>query len=1125
MSDIQDWLTRHGLEKYAATFAAHEVSFDDLRHLTSEDVDRLELPVGPRRRLLTALKNWRTPVSDGEWRLLTAMFCDIVDYTTLAQQVEPERLRPLMQSFHSVAAAVIAEYDGYVSAHLGDGVLAYFGYPHAHEEDAERCLRAALDIIQRVPLISTSLPLRVRVGVDTGNVIIGKDPVIGVDLTSGHAPILAARLQAISQPGQILISQATARLIENRFELSEAGPYELKGFSETVPAWRVNAVRRTEGRFEATRQQVALTPLAGRDPEVAQLLDAWRDAKEGRGRVVLMRGEPGIGKSRLTHVLRERIADQNRITLRYQCSPYHTNSALYPVIELLEYRAQFTREDSVEQKLGKLKDLLVGSPERIADALPFLATLLSLPLEPNPALSLSPQRRLERTLDALVTQIVEMSRQRPVLAVFEDCHWIDPTSQRVLDLIISRLESLPVLLVITHRPVYVPPWNQPHVIRMALERLGRAESAGMVNTLVSGKRLPSEVFEQIVERTDGIPLFVEELTKSVLESGWLRDAGDRYEVNGALPPLAIPTSLQASLVARLDRLTSERPIVQLGACIGREFSRELLACVSGEEPEVLDDALQTLADAGLVSSRGVSPALVYTFKHALVQDAAYWMLRQSQREDFHRRIAQTLATAFADRVANEPEVVAHHYTNAGPEDAAAAAHWWGEAGKLAAHRVALTEATTHFRQGLSLVEKLTVSDERDRIELGIREPYNGALTALSGWASPDVGANATAILDLTERQDASQARRTGLWAMWVNTTTKGRIRDSVEWAQRLLSEGERSGDLDMRIFGHGASMISYFYLGRLLDAEEHGNRLLALYDPREAARWRQVTAHDLKTLVGVWACQWTWMLGRPDLAVRLSDEKDAYARQLGDAFNLGFALTLGAYAFDYRGEPDQLLERVGEVERAEAERSVPFMRDVMVPQAKGLALLRAGRFSEALTLLGLGLRNWEAGGGRSRVPYLKSALAEATARNGDIQGGLSLIDECLEQIARPGWEERSHYAEVLRLKAWMLMQAGRGDEAEAPLREAIEWARQQQARSWELRATVTLAEWLVSRGQTGEALLALEPIYGSFEEGFETRDLQAARDLIALLRQRYGGGSPREQSHPSARAGRRALGT
>ena len=674
-------------------------------------------------------------------------------------------------------------------------MLAYFGYPHAHEEDAERCVRAALDIIQRVRLISASPPLLVRVGVDTGTVIIGKDPDVGGDLTSGHAPIVAARLQTASLPGQILIPQATARLIENRFELSEAGPFQLKGFTQAVPAWRVDALRRTEGRFEATRQQVALTPLVGRDSEVSRLVAAWRDAREGRGRVVLLRGEPGIGKSRLTHALRELIADEDRATLRYQCSPYHTNSALYPVIELLEFRARFAREDTVEQKLDKLKGLLAGSPERVAADLPFFATLLSLPLEPNPALSLSPQLRLERTLEALADQIEALSHERPVLMLFEDCHWIDPTSQRALDVVISRLEPLPVLLVITHRPVYVPPWKQPHVSHLALERLARTESAGMVNTITNGKPLPPEVFQQIVERTDGVPLFVEELTKSVLESDWLRDAGDHYELARALPALAIPTSLQASLVARLDRLASERSIVQLGACIGREFSYELLARVSGEAPDVLDEALDTLADAGLVSSRGTPPAVVYTVQARAGAGRGVRMLLQSQREEFHRRIAQTLATDFADRVANEPELLAHHYTNAGPEGAAAAAHWWGEAGKLATHRVALREAIAHFRQGLSLAETLQASPERDRLELGIREPFNGALTALSGWASAEVGDNAAAILELTERQEASQARRTGLWAMWVNTTTKGRIRDSLQWAQRLLDEGEQAGDL------------------------------------------------------------------------------------------------------------------------------------------------------------------------------------------------------------------------------------------------------------------------------------------------------------------------------------------
>jgi hypothetical protein len=594
-----------------------------------------------------------------------------------------------------------------------------------------------------------------------------------------------------------------------------------------------------------------------------------------------------------------------------------------------------------------------------------------------------------------------------------------------------------------------------------------------------------------------VPLFVEELTKSVLESGMLRESGDRFMLDTSLPALAVPTSLRDSLLARLDRLSPVKDIVQIGACIGREFSYALLARVTGLRDEQLQGRLSQLTDAGLVFVKGTPPDAAYTFKHALVHDAAYDSLLKTRRQELHARIAQVLEEDFRAGAANQPAQLAHHYTQAG--NMAAAVPWWRDAGKLAAQRLGVREAVALFEKALVLLERLPPSAERDGLELSIREPLNAGLTGLRGWAAAEVSQNAAAILALTTRRGSPQMAGTGLWAIWVNTTTQGRIADSLEWARRLLAEGERAGDVDLRIFGHGASMISHFYLGQLLEARAHGDQVLALYDPAQAERWMQVTAHDLKTLVGVWSCQWTWMLGYPDEAVRLSDEKDAHARGMGDQFNLGFALTLGAYAFAYRCEPDRLFERIRELNALEREHSVPFMDQVMVPQLEGLAHLRNGQPAEAAAALARGLENWNARGGHSRVPYLKAVLAEARALQGDLDAALGLIEECLQQIDRPAWQERSHYAEVLRLKGWMLMRRGCRDDAEPPLRAAIDWARRQQAKSWELRAATTLAELLVLRGSRIDARDLLAPVYGWFTEGFETHDLRVARELLRTL--------------------------
>ena len=1120
MTSIEAWLKQVGLEKYVPVFIEHDITIEVLPDLTEADIDRLALPTGPRRRLMVAIRaladeihasssapaaNAPAPPSDphdAERRQLTVMFCDLVGSTALSERLDPEELRELMKAYRKAGGDVVARYDGHVAQYLGDGLMVYFGWPNAHEDDAERCVRAALEIVRAVKGVTAAHPLAVRIGLATGTVVVGESSRAAnaeARLAVGDTPNLAARLQGLAGTDEIVIAPATRRLVGDVFDLTDLGTRQLKGIAEPVRVWRVDALRRTEGRFEAAHAGVELTPLVGREEELALLLRAWHQAREGEGRVVLISGEPGIGKSRLAQTLRERIAGEDYASLRYQCSPYHLHSPLYPVIRHIEAMAGLTRDDTAEEKLDKLEAFLSGAQPHRAEVVRLFADLLALPTDRYPALALSPQKQKERTLEALADEIEALSLRRPVLMLVEDVHWIDPTSQEALDLLVSRLHARSVLLVVTYRPEYTPRWAQEaHVTMLSLSRLVRSQGLELISKVTGGRVLPPEILEQIVAHTDGVPLFVEELTKTVLESGLLPEAQARYASSARPPAMAIPTSLRDSLLARLDRLAPVKHILQIGACIGREFSYELLARLAGLSDERLEEALVKLTEAGLVYRRGAPPEAIYTFKHALVQDAAYDSLLKSRRQELHGHLARALELDFSSRVASEPELLGHHYTQAG--DLAAAVPWWTEAGNLAVRKVALNEAVVHFQRGLELIEQLPPSPQRDEMELAIREPLNAAWTGLRGWAAAEVTANATAMLELATRLGKSRLMGVGLWAIWVNTITHGRIADSLEWSARLIDEGERAKDLDLQIYGHGADMISQFYLGDLIDAREHGNRVLALYDPQHAARWMKTTASDFKTLVGIWSCQWTWMLGYPDQAVRLSEEKDAYARSLGSAFNLAFALTLGAYAFDYRCEPQRLLERVAEAYRLEETHSVPFMKQVMVPQVEGLAQLRLGELSGAVASLRRGIENWNAGGGNSRVPYLKAALAEALALQGDLQAGLDTIDECLEQIGRPGWQERSHLAEVLRLKGWMLMQQSKGEEAETCLRAAIDWARQQQAKSWELRAATTLAQLLAERGQRDAGRWLLAPIYDWFTEGFDTRDLRAARSLLEALR-------------------------
>ncbi len=584
---------------------------------------------------------------------------------------------------------------------VGARLMIYFGWPSAHEDDdAERCVRASLEIVRDMKRVSTAHTLAARIGVTTATAVAGE--VLRAlsaekELATTKTFKLAARLQELAGPHEVVIASATRRLIGDTFDLTDLGEHALDELAEPVRVWRVEAIRRTQGRFEAAHAAVPLTPLVGREEEVALLLRAWRQARDGEGRVVLIGGEPGIGKSRLVQGLRERIAGEQYAGFRYECSPYHLNSPLYPVIEQIQAVAGFARDDTPEQKLDKLEALLQGGPEQHAEAVPLFAALLSLPTERYPRRKLSPQKQKEKTFEALSDQIEIVSRREPVLMVFEDVHWIDPTTEEALDVLVPRVEALSVLLVITHRQEYTPHWSEDaHVTMLGLSRLVRRQGEELVAKLTRGRALPTEVLDLILSRTDGVPLFVEELTKTVLESGLLREAGDQYLLQTPLPALVIPTSLRDSLLARLDHLAPAKNILQAGACIGRTFSYELLAHIPALSDAHLEEGLRKLTEAGLVYRRGTPPDATYTFKHALVQDVAYDSLLTSKRQQLHAQLAQALSVNFAARVANEPELLAHHYTQSG--DLTRAIPLWGEAGKLAARRVALREAAGHFQR-------------------------------------------------------------------------------------------------------------------------------------------------------------------------------------------------------------------------------------------------------------------------------------------------------------------------------------------------------------------------------------------------------------------------------------------
>jgi class 3 adenylate cyclase/tetratricopeptide (TPR) repeat protein len=729
MKGIAEWLASIGLSEYAQRFGDNAIDLSVLRDLTEQDLKDLGVLLGHRRKMLraiaelegTALAPTETatesaPQDAAERRHLTVMICDLVD------------------AYHAACARIMRTYDGFLAEFRGDGILAYFGYPIAHEDDAERTVRAGLDIIAAVGRLETRAaePLAVRIGIATGVVVIGdlsREGALREHAVVGDTPNLAARLQALAEPGTIVVAASTRRLLGDLFRLRDLGSHEVRGIAEPVAAWAVERVSDSESRFEAVRA-AGLTDLIGRADELDFLLERQRLAWKGEGQIVLISGEPGIGKSRLAAALAERIAGQPHTRLRYQCSPYHTNSALRPFIAQLERAAGFKADDPSEQRLDKLEALLAMGASQVQAVAPLFAALLSIPFgERYPPLALSPTQQRRRTLAALLDQFEGLARRQPILLSFEDAHWADATSLELLDLTVERVRQLPVLALFTFRPEFEPPWvGLPNVGTLTLGRLDRDDVENMVARVTAGRVLPAEVMKQIVAKTDGNPLFVEELTKTVLEAGILVENGEGYRLDGPLPPLAIPETLQDSLMARLDRLAPVREIAQIGAAIGREFSYSLVRALVWRGETALKDALAQLEEAELVFRRGEPPEAVYSFKHALVRDVAYESLLKSRRQQLHGQIASTLEERFADIVASQPEIVAHHFTEAGLVDRAI--EYWLKAGAKAYSLYANEDAVRFFERSLTLLEKLP--ETRDNLEraVDIRFQLRNALLPL-----------------------------------------------------------------------------------------------------------------------------------------------------------------------------------------------------------------------------------------------------------------------------------------------------------------------------------------------------------------------------------------------------------
>jgi len=1125
MMHIGSWLRGLGLERYEAAFRENEIDETVLPTLTADDLKDLGVGVvGHRRKLLNAIAALRAdantkvslpdtlPTIDrslkeaAERRHLTVMICDLVGSTALSARLDPEDMRAVIDAYHAACARITRTYDGFLAEFRGDGILAYFGYPLAHEDDAERTVRAGLDIIAAVARLETRAaePLAVRIGIASGVVVIGdlsREGALREHAVVGETPNLAARLLALAEPGTIVVAASTRRLLGDLFRLRDLGQHEVKGIAESVAAWAVEGVSASESRFEAVHA-AGLTDLIGREDELDFLLERQRLAWKGEGQIVLISGESGIGKSRLVAALAERIAGEPHTRLRYQCSPYYTNSALRPVIAQLERAAAFKADETSEQRLDKLEAVLAMGASQAQAVAPLFAALLSIPFgERYAPLALSPTQQRRRTLAALLDQFEGLARRQPILLSFEDAHWADATSLELLDLTVERVRQLPVLALFTFRPEFEPPWaGLPNVGTLTLGRLDRDDVENMVARVTGGRVLPGEVMTQIVAKTDGNPLFVEELTKAVLEAGILVENHDGYRLDGPLPPLAIPATLQDSLMARLDRLAPVREIAQIGAAIGREFSYSLVLALVGRDESALTHGLAQLEQAGLVFRRGEPPDAVYSFKHALVRDAAYESLLKSRRQQLHGQIARALEQGFADIVASQPEIVAQHFTAAGLVEPAI--DYWLRAGNLALSHSANAEAVKHLRQGIELAQSLAPSSERVRKELNFYLALGPAMAATEGYAAPETLRVFSHARDLLGDRGTLTEQMTVLWGVYLAHSMRGEniaAREVAHRCQALAAEHQHPGmsALANRFMGQ-----ILWVMGAFVEARFHLERTLELCAANQETitSYRRFGADDEVAALSPLS-RTLWILGYPERAAAVARQALARARTMGLAFTTALALDgeglLGALGADPQraaAHADEAMAHSIEHGFADYEQRARFIQ--------GALLAQSGDPQRGIELMQRAIAVIERTNSVNRRTLYLGHSAAAHASLGQPEVALDLLDEAIQTADHI--DERFFEAELYRLRGEILLVLGRRGEAEAGLRRALTIAQQQQARWWELRAATTLAKHWHDEGKYLEAYSLLQPVYGWFVEGFDTTPLKDAKAFLGELRDLSG---------------------
>ncbi len=1101
-AEIKDWLEALGLGKYGDAFVENEVELRSLPHLDQDDLKELGVALGHRKLMLSAIRELTAvstppasaspgdaatmstaPGGDGERRWLTIMFCDLVDSTALAGRLDPEIMREVLRHYQDRCAGEISRFDGFVAKFMGDGILAYFGYPKAHEDSAERAVQAGLAILDAMRGTATpdGQPLGVRIGIATGLVVVGD--LVGEgssqeEAVVGETPNLAARLQGLAAPGQLVIAEATRRLLGVNFELEDLGRRQLKGIDEPTTAYAVVGVRTSASRFDS-RTGAALSQLVGRDQELALLLERWTQAKGGEGQGVLLVGEAGIGKSRITRALFDGIEAESHLRIRYQCSPYHGDSALWPVIQQLERAAKFTGTDTGEAKLDKLEALLAQAGNA-DEASPLIAELIGLDGEGRYGpMDMIPRVQRQRTLDALVVQLLGLASGMPVLMVLEDAHWIDPTTLEFIELCLEGISAAPVLLLLTSRPDNQPSLaGHPHVTRLTLNRLGRQGIEAIVAGL-GGDALPADAVGEIVARTDGVPLFIEELTKAILESG----------------ETTIPTSLHDSLMARLDRIPEVKEVAQVAACIGREFHHSLLSTIAEASEQDLRRSLDKLAEVELIFRRGAPPDAHYTFKHALVRDAAYQSLLKSRRQNVHGRIADALDVSSSTSAGAEPEILARHLELA--DRVAESIAQWQIAGTHANRRFAYREAIGHLENGLRLLKTSTGDPERDGHELMLRRALGPALINARGWSTDEVKTNYDRAQRLCQALGNEEALFEVLRGLWQFHLTRTDLAQCLALGKQMLDQAHRAPGEGRELDADYALGATYIWRGEFEHAREHFEAGRKRYERQGDTGAGDKSGHSAGVVCLYLGAQTFWCLGYPDRARALIEEARDLAARLSLPFSIAISTLQSAFTQLHCRNPGQTAELAEEGYRVAAEYGFPAL-SAELDIVRGWAAAMSGRLSEGMAQMQLGLDAFAEMGLLLQRPCYQILMAEMHIECGAIDAAENALDEA-GALAR---ETAEGYAEAEWHRVAAKLHIARNNDvaaAVASLRDALRIAQAQGAKSWQIRAAKDLARLWANRGQRQEAVALLAPIYGWFTEGLDTPDLEEAKALLDEL--------------------------